>query len=574
MGIPLYFKTLVTDYPEIVIKNIDGKNCLFLDLNCAIHPCCRKIMSEMDYSFFKKDLMEMRMIQAVIAYIKKLVDLSQPELLYVAIDGVVPIAKMLQQRTRRFKSQLDKKNEIKIRERCNMPIDSVDTWDTNAISPGTEFMNKLNSELEVFLKSYNAVEKIVFNSSSLPGEGEHKILNFIKENSESLESMNKVIYGLDADLIMLSMVSGVENVYLLREEIEFKKGGSSVSQDHFLYMDIGLLKMRLSENIKLEYSKLDPLFIFDETILNNTSKESRERGNFIDDYIFFCFLFGNDFVPHTPSLDLRNGGHEVLMSTYIKSRHRLNEHFIIKGKINTAFLIYFLDNLSECENTLLIKLEKSRSKFNIKRFVFSNEYEKENGILNNYPMIHREKEKKIDAGKIGWKARYYYYALNIDPNDYSDRDAVVKSYLDILKWTFDYYFHGNVSYYVGFPYAYGPPIDDIVKYLRKTNIEMKNISFKKGNTYNSLTQLLYILPESSRNLLPKNARELMTSTNSLIRHYYPDEFKLNTCYKRYFWQCTPVLPCIDIELLKNVTKTVKLSVNEKKRYTRGKLLVF
>ena len=40
---------------------------------------------------------------------------------------------------------------------------------------------------------------------------------------------------LDADLIMLSMVSAVENVFLLREEVEFTKKGSSVSEDHFLY---------------------------------------------------------------------------------------------------------------------------------------------------------------------------------------------------------------------------------------------------------------------------------------------------------------------------------------------------
>ena len=92
------------------------------------------------------------MIQSVLAYIEKLVNLVEPSLLYIAIDGVVPIAKMLQQRQRRFKSSQDKLKEIKIREKCGMETDSVSGWDTNAISPGTEFMEKLNGEIETFIR--------------------------------------------------------------------------------------------------------------------------------------------------------------------------------------------------------------------------------------------------------------------------------------------------------------------------------------------------------------------------------------------------------------------------------------
>ena len=59
MGIPLFFKKLCEDYPESIIKNINilNENFLFLDLNCAIHPCCRKIV-EMDYNSLKKDIYE------------------------------------------------------------------------------------------------------------------------------------------------------------------------------------------------------------------------------------------------------------------------------------------------------------------------------------------------------------------------------------------------------------------------------------------------------------------------------------------------------------------------------------
>ena len=72
---------------------------------------------------------------------------------YIAIDGVVPIAKMIQQRERRFKSAIEKKKEREIREKCGMETDSVDSWDTNAISPGTEFMEKLAGEISSWINA-------------------------------------------------------------------------------------------------------------------------------------------------------------------------------------------------------------------------------------------------------------------------------------------------------------------------------------------------------------------------------------------------------------------------------------
>ena len=75
--------------------------------------------------------------------------------------------------------------------------------------------------------------------------------------------------------------------------------------------------------------------------------------------------------------------------------------------MNTAFIIYFLGLIAEQENSILLKLEKDRSKFNIRRFQFSDDYEKETSLLNNFPMINRESEKAIRGGVKGWRSRYY-----------------------------------------------------------------------------------------------------------------------------------------------------------------------
>ena len=83
-------------------------------------------------------------------------------------------------------------------------------------------MEKLNEAIRQFITSFGDI-KYIFNSSNIPGEGEHKIMNFIKENKKTLDcDGNIIIYGLDADLIMLSMTCRMDNIYLLREEVEFK----------------------------------------------------------------------------------------------------------------------------------------------------------------------------------------------------------------------------------------------------------------------------------------------------------------------------------------------------------------
>ena len=149
MGIPVYFKTLINEYQDdiLITKKIDHVEALFLDLNCLIHPCCR---GETDESV---------MIQKVLDGITKLIEYSGVQrLVYLAVDGVAPMGKMKQQRMRRYKSILEKKGQ----------------WDTNAISPGTFFMNRLNDSLDKY--EYRDIQIITSNSSER-GEGEHKILH-------------------------------------------------------------------------------------------------------------------------------------------------------------------------------------------------------------------------------------------------------------------------------------------------------------------------------------------------------------------------------------------------------------
>tara|TARA_Y100000590_G_scaffold179768_1_gene204931 strand:- start:23058 stop:24803 length:1746 start_codon:yes stop_codon:yes gene_type:complete len=573
MGIPSYFKKIHDDCPEVIIKNIDSSinNFLFLDLNCAIHPCCRKASD--GYKKSANDYCETKMINSVLNYIEKLVNIVNPSLLYIAIDGVAPLAKMRQQRLRRFKNIIDKKNELDLKKRLNMVTEDEEYWDTNAISPGTQFMNKLDASIKSFIDSNNTLRaiEVIFNPCSVQGEGEHKIMNFIKKNKDSLNG-NIVIYGLDADLIMLSMTCRKDNIYLLREEIEFNVKGKTTQDsfgDHFLYLDIDRLKRELIRDIHSKYNVIDNTYILKN--INNTSPASIKNGNFIDDYIFLCFLLGNDFVPHSVSISLKNKGHDILIEKYIITHYKLNEHFIVNNKINHQFLMYLIRLLSEIEDSILLNFSKKRQRFNINHMNFDNDYEKEKELLNNYPILNQENEKYIDIGTRGWRDRFYYKTLDIiDKNEVFE---ICAEYIKILKWTFDYYFKECSTFNYCYNYDEAPSMLDLYRYMKANErvLNINNICFKKGLMYSSLVQLMYILPKNSiESIFPTEIVKL-TNSDSNIGYYYPIDFKLNDYYKRFYWQCTPILPVIDFDLLKKTISELNLSSKIKKQFTRGKV---
>ena len=191
MGIPLYFKIISEKYPEIIRDDINSKESLFLDLNCAIHPCCRKVMEECGN--IDSERLEKRMINEVLLYIEKLFLLVNPKLLFIAIDGVAPCAKMNQQRLRRYKTILDKNNLDKIKLEEN--IETNVSWNTNAISPGTEFMSKLSKSIKHELSKnecYKGVD-ILSHSDSHAAHWGGSLDNACRELSISKQKLEKLL---------------------------------------------------------------------------------------------------------------------------------------------------------------------------------------------------------------------------------------------------------------------------------------------------------------------------------------------------------------------------------------------
>lgn len=161
---------------------------LYLDMNGLIHPCCHPEGGPAPSS-------EDEMIRNIFKYIDHVFCIVRPrKVIYLAVDGVAPRAKMNQQRARRFSSARDAKIKVEadriVREECIRegrapPPPLKPHWDSNVITPGTPFMEKVMAGIRYYINERLTYDpgwkniKVVLSTSGVPGEGEHKLMEYV-----------------------------------------------------------------------------------------------------------------------------------------------------------------------------------------------------------------------------------------------------------------------------------------------------------------------------------------------------------------------------------------------------------
>lgn len=570
MGVPGFFAWLLKNYKKKSNQVVSARapsnkvDVLYLDANCLIHPQCFKVLS-MYPDFKDQTILEDRMIDRSIKYIKHLYDLVKPKELFIAVDGVAPLAKMNQQRKRRYRSYDDQVIRDEIKKKHGVAL--TKHWSNTVITPGTEFMERLNTKLINFMK-LNKDIKITYSSYHTPGEGEHKILQDIK--TRALSNKNKihpthVVYGLDADLIFLTLASGQTNLYLLREEQLF---GKSASNDLSKYVDPNAFDELFN------FVSVDNLKICINNHISDliSAKHSHPgSGEYVNDFIFICYLLGNDFLPHLPSVNIRTNGLDFLIDSYIKvaSYSRFSKNFIIFDKdkvavsVNFSFLSELFKHISKSEEyyfrTVLPKHHERLANLKCPKL---DACEAELWELDRMRLNRILEDDVIGLGvsdSQDWKVKYYDKYFGVNSSDINS-DVVAKSVSEYLRgvvWVTKYYFESCPSWDWQYVYTHAPFVSDVSDWLIKNS--QFNPAFEISSAPSPCVQLLSVLPPRCSEILPKMYQSLVTSEESDIIDMYPTEIKLDTLYKSMYFECIPYLPCVDMYRIKQSVSSLKLT---------------
>ncbi|MCJ1390364.1 5'-3' exoribonuclease 2 [Xylographa bjoerkii] len=418
MGVPALFRWLSQKYPKIISpvieekpQSVDGQEVpvdttrpnpngeefdnLYLDMNGIVHPCSHPEDRPAPAT-------EEEMMLAIFTYTDRVVNMVRPrKLLMIAVDGVAPRAKQNQQRARRFRAAQeakekddDKQELLKMLKAQNggvlkegtEDLMHKKTWDTNSITPGTPFMHTLAVCLRYWcahkVNTDPAWEKvkIILSDASVPGEGEHKIMEFIRSQRSSPEhdpNTRHVIYGLDADLIMLGLGTHEPHFRVLREDVffqeskarscricgqkghiadackgeakqkdgEFGEKDSAIAEKPFIWLHVSALR----EYLEAELHVPEIPFRFD-----------LERA--LDDWVFMCFFVGNDFLPHLPSLDIRENGIDTLIAIWRDNLPLMGGYLTKDGHVDLERAQFVLDGLAKQEDAIFRRRRQTEEK--------------------------------------------------------------------------------------------------------------------------------------------------------------------------------------------------------------------
>lgn len=588
MGVPGFFKWLL----DIEKKNKNLIRCginkkikyLMLDANCLLHPCVNHVIQKIksnnvnnkhNYSRVK---VEEEIWELITNRIDEMINTLQPEILYIAIDGVVPISKILQQRQRRHKYYYDNdiasKNEI-----CNdiYPISSIE------LTPGTDYMERIHLKMIEYLKKKKKI-KYIYSSYHEEGEGEHKILKYIKTNIKDNDAI--VIYGLDADLLFLALSAMITtkdtctegiDMYIMREKPVFQN--KEVDLDD-------------SSNTEYNYVEIKELY----NVISNTTINIP-----VPDFIVICYLIGNDFMPHLLTITFKKKGLDKLINAYENVIKKIGKDKTIVEKnkdsmfaINYDFLHELFIEIQYTERNIWRNINRpyrhtetngskgpyrhteTNGSIGPKRHTETNGSKGHTGSNGPAgPMVNTITEDKIEFKD---ENEYYNHYLGINELEINKntKKYIVLKYIEGIEWCMNYYLNNRNSWSWGYSYPIAPLIQDIITYF-PYQPHQPNIG-KDGSTKGGYDGRLLCPMEQLILAIPRETYKYVLSTelidklreNKIIGYMFPLSYSIDINKDDLYWKCPVSIPTVDYdeyirEIKKiDILKTAKnnLNINE------------
>jgi 5'-3' exoribonuclease 1 len=612
MGIPRFYRYMSERYPLLNqpisdVSLLPEFDALYLDMNGIVHNCTHSDSADDALNSLSLEAQ----LHGIFTYLDRIIThiIKPQRVVYIAIDGVAPRAKLNQQRSRRFRAGLDRQEamekerymQIKLEDEKNghkaKPVASK--FDSNCITPGTEFLSKLSQHLVYFVRQKMKNDplwarlEVFFSGAEVPGEGEHKIVEFIRHRKMAPDyeaNMRHCMYGSDADLMLLGLMTHEPHFTLVRETVVWGSHHKKVA----------------AKQIEEQQWQLVHLSLFREYLMMEMRVQPPLDGErMLDDFILLTFLLGNDFIPHSPTLEISEDAIPLLLKVYRELlEHHQGSYLTHNGKITNVKLLQELFHIiGNQEEEILITRSMEEKRRSGRRGgrqqpkqPAADEAEVQKAILALRaddddlppPLVDDDEEEEEEAERAliealdGPEARLslelekserevlllvgsesfqdtkwnYYerkYGIKRGNGDAGNKELeqVKKAYMEALVWCLSYYFQGPQSWSWYYPYHYAPMVSDL------TDIEelITNVQFDEDPSIAGpllpFEQLMSNLPASSANLVPEPYRFLMVSPLSPIKHFYPETFAIDMEGKRNAWEGVNLLPFIDVALLKH-----------------------
>lgn len=551
MGIPGYARIIIKKYPKIYNKT-ENVNFLFMDYNSLMYFVKNNLMDKENKLYEIGKLSDTKyekiLINKILDYTKHIItDIVKPnKLVYIALDGTPPFAKMVQQRLRRFKKKKDYDIEKLVYGK------NKKQWNTNNFTPGTNFMFNFSNKMQKFINDNNFSThldrnlRVIFSDSSVPGEGEHKLIPYIRKlKVKNTDTFG--IYGMDADLIVLSMLTD-KNIFIINETDNRFTNDTS----EFMSLNVNMFKNYFMKELELD---------------------NYDHNNIIHDYVFLTFLGGNDFVKSIRFLKIRDGGLDIMLKIYKKILNNRKDFLITNDfNINSDFFKQLINDLSNIEDSNLKIIQKKINSFKHNHSYDPDDEKEKIKSYYQHTFYYDEvnpyyKKLKPLFDKLNFLKKYKnnYYDLLFELNPITDDylNTICKEYLISLIWTLKYYLTGKVpNWKWSYPFRAAPLLVDFNNYLSKNNYDDE---FKEEKPYLPLQQLMFVLPPTDKKILPKKYLNLMINDDSPIIEFYPDDFELDYLDGLKYIYSEPVLPDLDTDLIIDSIKKIKLTIKEKKR---------
>jgi 5'-3' exonuclease len=505
---------------------IPSPDCFLIDANSIFYGVVRQLYIDFPLSTFEDSYKAICNEMSRIIY-----EVNPTTTVYISIDGVAGLCKQSQQRKRRFKAAAEAlEKEAVADETMEETLHPIAGFDTIHFTAGTPYMTGLCRYIRTYFSKSAHPYTFIIDDMFNPGEGEHKILEYIRGDKEHRSFM---IYSPDADLIMLSLAARRPNMFVIRPN------DPKETRKHDLQIDYYIIHIdRLASKIAMTYQWESTHLVVQPFI----------KDQFIVDVVLFLFILGNDFLPGFPYIKIRDNGIETLFDVYrrVVPYHGFLVHPTSR-QLNQKSISKMMNIMAQLEPKLLLERYADISD---ERYYYPDDVLKRS--------VSRSLKGGYDIDMTTYRSLYYTTKFHFTSKE--EITTLCKEYFKGLCFVIQYYTRRIPTFDWYYPYSYSPVFVDLYNYSSKYDIEM-TFTYRPPLL---LTEALFsVIPPSKYFVLPNESLQakmnILSRTNPMFSEHVETDLSGLRRKGDDSHEAIVILPMVEYDTIKGLLKEFNLS---------------